>query len=402
MNLRCWSAAYEGDTAIAAAKACCETIQQQTRSGEEQPKPGTSDIRLVVMFVAGATEDEHQQLLDEVRQSLQPELLLGCTADSVIGRAKEFEHTIAVTIWACQADEGQFTPMHLVLERSSGEVAIGGWPDELARPWQEDAFLIALGEPFSFPMDLLLERLNEDRPGHRLVGGMASQGMAPGDNRLYLNEEVIESGAIAVLIEAPIELTTVVSQGCRPIGSPMVITKAERNQVLELGGQPALEVLQQLFQTLPTNEQRVIQRGLHLGRVVNEQQDGFEMGDFLIRNVIGVDQEERSITVGDYFRPGQTVQFHLRDEASSDRDLVERLQQANPKQAPAGALLFSCNGRGSAMFEVADHDAQAIANRFEDLPLAGFFAAGEVGPVGSQNYLHGFTACVAMLSVKDV
>jgi small ligand-binding sensory domain FIST len=275
-----------------------------------------------------------------------------------------------------------------------------GWPDALAGEWPEGSFLLVVGDPFSFPVELLLERLNEDRPAVAVVGGMASSAAEPGGNRLILQDRVVDEGAVVLHVRGAVQLTTLVSQGCRPIGRPLVVTRAQRNILYELGGKPALAQLRALFETLPTSEQRLVQRALHVGRVVSEYQERFEQGDFLIRNVVGIDPSSGAIAVGDYFRPGQTVQFHLRDEAAADAELKQLLASAQRRlgQPPLGGLLFTCNGRGRRMFSHPDHDAAAVRRVWPDLPLAGFFAQGELGPVGPHNFLHGFTASLALFS----
>jgi small ligand-binding sensory domain FIST len=249
--------------------------------------------------------------------------------------------------------------------------------------------LIVLGEPFSFPADYMLERINEDRPKVPVIGGMASGAAQPGDNRLILGANTFAEGAVALHVSGPVRLATVVSQGCRPIGKPFVVTKAERNIIYELGGKPALAQLREIFDTLPTSEQRLVQRALHVGRVVSEYQERFEQGDFLVRNVVGIDANSGAIAIGDYLRPGQTVQFHIRDEEVADA-------KSKSSGSPAGALLFTCNGRGTRMFSQAHHDAGAVAHAFGSIPLAGFFAQGELGPVGQHNFIHGFTASIGL------
>jgi small ligand-binding sensory domain FIST len=187
-------------------------------------------------------------------------------------------------------------------------------------------------------------------------------------------------------------MRTVVSQGCRPIGKPLVVTKAERNIIHELGGKPALVQLREIFDALPTREQRLVQTALHVGRVVSEYQERFEQGDFLVRNVIGIDSSSGAVAIGDYIRPGQTVQFHVRDQEAADAELKQLLAGAATKNpSPHGGLLFTCNGRGTRMFSQPHHDAEAIARSFGPLPIAGLFAAGEIGPIGRQNRprLHG-------------
>jgi small ligand-binding sensory domain FIST len=176
------------------------------------------------------------------------------------------------------------------------------------------------------------------------------------------------------------------------------VTKAERNVIYELGGKPALAQLREIFDTLPTREQRLVQRALHVGRVVSEYQERFEQGDFLVRNVVGIDASTGAIAIGDYIRPGQTIQFHIRDQEAADAELTQLLADARncDGASPAGALLFTCNGRGTRMFSQPHHDADAIRHAFGSIPLGGFFAQGELGPIGKQNFTHGFTASIAL------
>jgi len=190
-------------------------------------------------------------------------------------------------------------------------------------------------------------------------------------------------------------IRTIVSQGCRPIGKPMVITQAERNTIQQSGGKRAFDHLAELFQTLPTREQRIFQSGLQIGRVINEYQDSFEFGDFLIRNITGIDQEHGTISIGDYVRPGQTVQFHIRDHDSASAELAQLLKKHTNEGLSKAALLFTCNGRGLNLFQDPNHDAARIQS-VAPIPLSGFFAAGEIGPVGNKSFLHGFTASIVL------
>jgi small ligand-binding sensory domain FIST len=230
-----------------------------------------------------------------------------------------------------------------------------------------------------------------------VIGGMASGGSEPGHNHLFFGRKALAEGAVAALVSGPVRLRTVVSQGCRPIGRPFVVTRAERNVIYELGGKPALIQLKEIFDSLPTREQLLVQKALHVGRVVSEYQERFEQGDFLVRNVTGLDPAAGALAVGDYIRTGQTIQFHVRDQEAADaelRQLLSAARKASP--GPAGALLFTCNGRGTRMFGQPNHDAEALAKSLGPVPAAGFFAQGEIGPIGRQNFMHGFTASVAI------
>lgn len=341
----------------------------------------------------------HRSWLDthfgDVQRQLAGACVLGCTAESIVGNGREIEQQPAMALWLARCPQASALPMHLEFTRTSDGGVIVGWPDEFEISATSASTLIVLGEPFSFPADYLLQQLNEDRPGVRALGGMASGAVQPGSNRLYLNGDVYDSGAVAVLLN-DISVEAIVSQGCRPIGEPMVITQSDQNVIFELGGKSALHQLREIVDQLPNHERQLAQQGLHVGRVVNEYQERFESGDFLIRNVTGFDPDQGALAIGDFVRTGQTVQFHIRDEHSASRELRQLLNQAAKRLTPQGAMLFTCNGRGSRLFSVENHDAGMIATCWRDVPLAGFFAQGELGPVGGRNFVHGFTASVAL------
>jgi small ligand-binding sensory domain FIST len=181
----------------------------------------------------------------------------------------------------------------------------------------------------------------------------------------------------------------------------MVVTKAEQNIISELGGKPALEQLRAVFRTLAPEEEEMVQRGLHVGRAISEYRDHFGRGDFLVRNVVGADPQSGAIGIGDLVRTGQTVQFHVRDARTADEDLRELLAAGDRNRPPLGALLFTCNGRGTRLFPAPHHDAQAVRQAFGEVPVAGLFAQGEIGPIGGQNFLHGFTASIALFEPDE-
>ncbi len=339
---------------------------------------------------------------------------------------REVERNPAVSLWLARwAHPVAMQPFHLTLERTADGPSLLGWPDallagagegepETSAPGERAASatvrsagepfgpprsaVLLLGDPFTFPIDLFLQRMNEDLPGMPVLGGMASGINAAGECKLILDGTVRMEGAVGVLLEGEIGLRWIVSQGCRPIGRHMIVTKAQQNVILELGGHTPLEQMRELWKTLPPDDQALFQRGLHIGRVHNEYQGEFQRGDFLVRNVLGLERQTGALIINDQVRVGQTVQFQVRDADSADEDLRALLQLdlSAHERGPAGALVFSCNGRGTHLFPAPDHDASTIRQEAGPIPLAGFFAQGELGPVGAQNFIHGFTASVAM------
>jgi small ligand-binding sensory domain FIST len=340
---------------------------------------------LCVVFVtpghAGALED----LVRTVRSVLQPRVLIGAVAESVVGPAREVERGPGVSLWA--STPGEVAGVRLVAEGDS----VSGWPAEIGF---DPVALLLLADPFSFPVDDVLAWVDSRHPGMPVVGGMASAAHNPGGNRIALGDEVHTSGAVGVLLGPGISIEPLVSQGCRPFGRPLVVTRATGNVIFELGGKPALErLVAQASADLTEDELSVIsQGGLQVGRVTDEHKEEFDTGDFLIRAVLGTDRRTGAVTVGDVMPVGVTVQFQLRDAESAAMDLDARLYG---KSADA-ALLFTCTGRGTRLFGGPDHDASAIAEHLGPIPVAGCFAAGEIGPVSGRSYVHGFTASLAL------
>ncbi len=360
---------------------------------------------LAMAFFSPHHVQEARAITSRLAEFLKPRALLACVAEAVIGGDREVEDGPALSLWLAKwRNPVKLTPFSLTLERTPDGPALFGWPDALGAATASEPFTkpraaaLLLGDPYSFPTDVFLARVNDEAPGVPVLGGMASGIHGPGQCRLLLGGEVRDQGAVGVLLEGELGLRSIVSQGCRPIGRTMVITKAEDNVIRELAGRTPFEQLRRLWEELTPEEQRLFQRGLHIGRVLNEYQGEFQRGDFLIRNVLGLEKESGALVITDSARVGQTVQFQVRDAASADEDLRALLQldlHAH-ERPPAAALLFSCNGRGTRLFEEPDHDARAVWREAGPVPLAGFFAMGELGPVGGQNFVHGFTASVAL------
>jgi small ligand-binding sensory domain FIST len=390
----------ESDTRAAAAEAVAAAAGQMAAGAARPP------VDLAMVFVSPHHSDALPGVLEAVASAASPRHLLGATAESVIGAGREVEDEPAIAVWLASLPGIRLTTFALEFERTPEGPAFLGLPDlglDGSPPKPGESAVLLLGDPFTFPVDPLLERFNEDYPGVPVIGGMASAASRPGENRLFLDGRELESGAVGVLLDGKLSLRTVVSQGCRPIGKPLVITKCEANILFGLGGRPAWDRLREVLEELPDEDKALLRRpgSVMVGRAINEYRETFGRGDFLIRNLMGFDPQVNAVAVNDAFRVGQTIQFHLRDAAAADEDLRELVASAVEASVaegrrPAGGLLFSCNGRGRRMFPGADHDVSAVLSKAGGIPVAGFFAAGELGPVGGKNFIHGFTASLAL------
>lgn len=382
---------------------------------------GTPD--LLVAFVSAHHAEETERLASALRSSLGPRTLLAVTAEAVVAGAEELERSPGVAALAARLPGVELHPFASAsLEHSTaqGEAGVDG-VRELIGAGPDLRATILFADPFSTPMNRLLPLLNsaratdaDGRPTGALVGGIASGAAKAGENALVLDDRTLRSGFAGVSLSGPVRVDTIVSQGCRPIGENMVITKAKANVIYELSGHPALDVLRGLIETLGDHERALLKRGLFVGRVVTEYKERFGRGDYLIRNVAGVNPNTNIIALQDLVRVGQTVRFHIRDAQTATEDLALLLDAQKLYDPPAGVLLVTCTGRGRNLFDRPHHDAEAIQRAFHRpepgeqrakggrpletpvVPLAGFFAGGEIGPVGGSSYLHGHSACAVM------
>ncbi|MBS0266780.1 MAG: FIST C-terminal domain-containing protein [Planctomycetes bacterium] len=338
-----------------------------------------------------------QTLAQQAAAITGSKVLLGCTGESIATGGVEIESGSALSMWSAVLPGAELEPFHVTFEQTPDGPICSGFPESTGDSAAARAVFL-LADPFSCAIDALLDRFADEWPGFPVMGGMASGASAPSENRLFYQNSDLEQGAVGVIIRKGPQIQSVVSQGCRPIGLTFIVTKVQDNVVLELGGKTALSRLEQTYAGLSEDDRHLIRKGLHLGVVMDEHKPVFTRGDFLISNVLGADRESGAIAIGNYVRVGQTVQFHVRDSETADEDLRHLLTVCRDKksQRPGGALLFSCNGRGTRLFSQPNHDAGVIQELCGPLPLAGFFAQGELGPVGGRNYIHGFTASVAL------
>lgn len=359
---------------------------------------------VALLFTSGDHIRHTEEIAATVVELLAPAAFVGTTAVSVAAGEREIEEQTAAVLWAGSLGSGT--------RRRAHAVQLSGVPDPavddemLAAALDEvdaagDPSMILLADPYSYPVDAALSHWAERWPHVSVLGGLSSGAPMPGGNRIVVNGGVHRSGAAALIVGGSVTVTHLVSQGCRPIGQPYIITEAEGNVVKSLGGLPPFERLQQMFSKLDPADQRLVQRGLHVGRVTDEAKISFERGDFLIRGVLGADRESGAIAIGDEAPIGATMQFHVRDAVTADEDLHEALSNSPAAaRAAAGALLFTCDGRGTHLFESPHHDASALASHLE-AQVGGMFCAGEIGPVGARSYVHGFTASMALFTDSD-
>jgi small ligand-binding sensory domain FIST len=357
---------------------------------------GGEPCDLAIVFASGSHLAAPEATLEAVREMLAPEELVGCGAGGVIAAATEVEDGTAVSVWAAQLGDGTATAFHATVEElDEGAGALTGMVDLAGA-----AGAILLADAATFPTDPVLRFLSESAPMLPILGGLASGRGVDGGAVLFAGDQVVEEGAVGVRLDG-VEVLPCVSQGAAPIGPELTITAAEGHIIDELAGRPALEKLRETIESLPADDLRLVQGGLLMGIVVDVNKPEYVQGDFLVRGLVGADPETGKVAVAADVRPGQVVRLHARDARSADRDLRAALgvrREALGGRTPAGVLLFACNGRGRGLFRSAHHDAEAVAEELGGAPAAGFFAAGEIGPVGGECFVHGFTATMAVFA----
>ena len=319
----------------------------------------------------------------------------------MLAAGAEVEDGTAVAVWTAALADGAVTTFHASAPREER----GGGSDAAAEPVGMPALagasaVIVLPDPYTFDTEIMLQALRRSAPSVPVLGGLASARTFDGTAALFHDEVVLEEGAVGLAFEG-VPVHTCVSQGASPLGPELTITRVEGQVIHELAGKPALEKLREVFDELGERERGLIASGLLLGIVIDAGKPEYEQGDFLVRGVVGADVENGSLALSANLRAGQVVRLHARDASSADRDLHEALEQRRAMlgtAAPAGALCFTCTGRGRNLFGVPDHDAATLASALAGAPAAGFFAAGEIGPVSGESFQHAFSASVAVFA----
>jgi small ligand-binding sensory domain FIST len=354
---------------------------------------------VAVVFACGAHLAAPEAVLEGVHEALRPAQLVGCGASGVLAAGAEVEDGTAVAVWTAALADGAVTTFHANAPHDDGDHAVEAATEPTGLPVLAGATsAIVFPDPYTFDTEALLGALRRTVPELPVLGGLASARTFDGTAALFHDELVLEEGAVGLAFEG-VPVHACVSQGASPLGPELTITRVEGQVIHELAGKPALVKLREVFDELGERERALIATGLLIGIVIDAGKPEYEQGDFLVRGVVGADPEQGSLALSANLRAGQIVRLHARDARSADRDLHEALEQRCATlgaAAPAGALCFTCTGRGRNLFGVPDHDAAALASALAGAPAAGFFAAGEIGPVAGESFQHAFSASVAV------
>ncbi len=365
---------------------------------------GGAAADLAIAFVGREHAASFERLTAAISRQLGTCTLFGCCADGVIGAGREVEHQPSVSITVAQLPDVSVTPFHL----EQAAIPAPQSPDDVwqklvgVRPDQEPQFLL-IGDPFGFDVEPFLLGLDRVFPGSNIAGGLASGADKPGNSALFVGDRHYQSGLVGLALTGNIRMQTLVAQGCRPIGEPMFVTATEQNLLRRLDGREPLEVLKSLFDRVDERDQELMQHSLFMGIAMNSGRQSYGHGDFLIRNIVGADQESGALAIGAALEPNAVVQFHVRDARTSAEDLESLLENVSSRELrdpPAGSLLFSCLGRGRHLYGEPDHDTKAFQRHMGPVPVGGFFCNGEIGPVHGSTFLHGYTSAFALFRAQ--
>jgi small ligand-binding sensory domain FIST len=361
-------------------------------------------VDLAFLFASASYGEALPDLVQRVREATGAGVLLGCTGQAIVSGAREIEDEPAVSLLTLSLPGAQLQASHISQDDlrawqrpSDWHVGLKTTPDAV-HGW------IMFVDPFQIDVERLVEALSGAYPGVPLIGGLASGPAHARRTGLFQDNQVHDGGAVVVAIGGPYQVRTIVSQGAEPISATWTITGVQGHFVESIGQRPALEVLVDLLRELSIEERSRIQTNLLIGLAMDEYRDQFGRGDFLVRNLAGVNQKSGAIAVGARPRVGQTIQFQVRDARAADEELRQLLTEARERlgaRAPLAAVLCTCNGRGQGLFGEPDHDARMVAELLGTETIAGFFCNGEIGPVGQKNFLHGYTASIALIVPTD-
>ena len=372
-------------------EACIDESVESIRS-----QMGGDFAHLSVIFVSPHFKDKYEEIPKLIRERMDPGRFLGCSGGGIVGGGREAEQQPAFSITCANLPDVEIKSICSdTMSLPDQDTAPNVWREWLGVNVEKNPSFIFLADPFSFQGEDFLAGVDFAYPSSSKVGGLASGAQAQGGNALYLNDKIYNNGLIGLALSGNIGMDTIVAQGCRPIGEPVKVSKCDGTLLTEVDGQPPLELLQSIYEGLDENDKGLVQTSLFLGIEMDPLKDNPQQGDFLIRNIMGVEREVGGIQVGTILREGQLVQFHLRDKAMSAEDLklmLTRYKANKNFKNTSGALLFSCLGRGQYLYEKPNHDSDMFRDHIGDIPLGGFFCNGEIGPVGKTTFLHGYTS----------
>lgn len=361
---------------------------------------GLQQTDLVVLFVSADFAAHVPAMVERVWRETGTKALIGCSGIGVIGPERELERVPALAMLQLALPGGTLTPVRITQTLVETTHRPEAWRMATGVELDDVSGWLLFADPFHLDADALVSGMSGAYPAVPIIGGMASPGPLDRRTWVFLNNEAYSDGAVGLAIGGDYGVVPLVSQGCEPIGETWTITGVHDHWIETISNRPAVDVLVETLQALPDYLQARAQQNMLIGIAANEYRHDFRRGDFVIRNINGIDRNNGAIAIGALPRIGQTIQFQMRDAATADLDLtvlLDNLRSTLQGQKPIAGILSTCNGRGVNLFGTSHHDANAIGKKIGPLPLAGLFCAGEIGPIGDETFLHGFTASLGLI-----
>ena len=364
---------------------------------------GAHPVSLGLVFMSPKFFPHAQSTLEILRVHARIPLLAGCSSTSLVAGPREFEDAAGIVLALYSLPGAELKGFRFTQTQVEEAEDATYWSSESGVEAKHTNGWLAFIDPFHLDAESWMRSWNTAYAPLPTFGGLSSGIYSDQTTQVYLNGDVFEDGGVAISIGGDVTLSGVISQGCTPIGETWTLTRVEQNLIHQIANRPAYAVLAETVQQLSVADQQKARGNLFIGLVVNEYLEDFHRGDFLVRNLIGGDPNSGVLAVAALPRAGQTIQFHRRDAVAANEDMDELLERAKEKIGDAtiyGGCICCCNGRGKNLFGQPNHDAERVQKELGPIGLAGFYGNGEIGPVGGKNYLHGFTASLALFVKK--
>jgi small ligand-binding sensory domain FIST len=388
------AACWQGDFDEAGLRAWAESLRTQL---------GQRPVSLGLVFMSPKFFPHAAATLEILRVHARIPLLAGCSSASLVAGSQEIEDATGIVLALYSLPGAELKGFRFTQAQVEEADSAAYWPAESGVGPKNTNGWLAFIDPFHLDAESWIRSWNKSFAAVPVFGGLSSGIFSDQSTQVYLNGEVFEDGGVAISVGGDMKLSGVISQGCTPIGETWTLTRVEQNLIHQIANRPAYAVLNETVQQLSAADQQKARGNLFIGLVVNEYLEDFHRGDFLVRNLIGGDPNSGVLAVAALPRTGQTIQFHRRDAVAANEDMGELLERAKIKIGGAtiyGGCLCCCNGRGKNLFGAPNHDAELVQRELGPIGLAGFYGNGEIGPVGEKNYLHGFTASLALFVKK--
>jgi small ligand-binding sensory domain FIST len=319
---------------------------------------------VVFVFCSGDQVASAEATLRAVDALLSPRICVGAASTGTLAGAREVEGRSSLSVWAARLGEA-VEPVSFDLTSTDAGVVVAG-TSELV---DATGHLVVVGDPQGLPITGLLTSLAQRAPELKVLGGLAPPVGSRALPLLLEGTAVRTGGMVGVRLAESVPMTTLVAQGCRPVGDPMAVTGTDGTMLTGLAGRKPMDRIRELAQRMDPDDRELASGGLHLGVVVDEHRLEFGHGDFVIRSV------------------------KVRDPTVAEADLAGLAELAGRADA---ALVFACSRRGVGFFGEPHHDASQLADTTGASAIAGMFCAGEIGPIGGVTRVHSLSAAVAL------